>query len=273
MKALARQTLRAFGVYAPLQQRYRRLRLLKLKYSWRKYKGPGFTCSFCAATYSRFMPQRPHAVNEEALAKNAVVAGYGENVFCPACYSNARERLIVAILSEQNLNGNDVLHFAPERNIYDFINRTARVITCDLMPENYRAVDKKVRKENIMSLSFADESFDLVIANHVMEHIPDDRGAMREIFRVLRRGGIAVMQVPFSEALPTTIEEPSINDAARQSALFGQRDHIRIYSSNDYASRLRSCGFDVQVVPAADLAKYRQYATQPNEVFFRIHKP
>ena len=277
MKTVAKKILGSFGLYAPMQQGYRQFRrevsILKLKYSWRRFKGPGITCNVCGASYTRFVPHLPSPVNAGALKTHSVIAGYGENIFCPACYSNARDRLIVAILNEEDLSAKKVLHFAPERNVFNFLKKkSASVSTCDLMPDIYSAIDKNIRKENIMSLSFADQSFDLVIANHVMEHIPDDRKAMQEIFRVLKKGGQAILQVPFSETLPATIEEPDIDDPARQSALFGQRDHIRIYAMNDYASRLRTCGFQVQVIPAESLSKYRQHAIRPEEVFYLIKK-
>jgi ubiquinone/menaquinone biosynthesis C-methylase UbiE len=112
----------------------------------------------------------------------------------------------------------------------------------------------------------------MVIGNHIMEHIPNDRLAMREIYRVLQKGGIAVLQVPFSESIPNTLEEPNINDPHLQSALFGQKDHVRIYALNDYLHRLQEAGFHTQYLSYDSLSDFYQYAIQPQEGFIVITK-
>ncbi|MEP6513266.1 MAG: class I SAM-dependent methyltransferase, partial [Parafilimonas sp.] len=96
-------------------------------------------------------------------------------------------------------------------------------ITADKAPGFYRLVDKNIMYADATALPFKNEAFDIVIANHIMEHIPEDLKAMKEICRVLKQGGRAIMQIPFSNSLTETIEEPFICDAKKQSQLFGQK--------------------------------------------------
>lgn len=140
------------------------------------------------------------------------------------------------------------------------------------MPGFYQNIDPHIQFADATRLPFSENAFELVIGNHIMEHIPNDRLAMREIYRVLQPGGTAVLQVPFSETIPHTLEEPGIRDPKRQSALFGQKDHVRIYSLNDYLQRLQEAGFRVQYLPYDSMAEYYQYAIQSQEGFIMITK-
>jgi predicted SAM-dependent methyltransferase len=112
-----------------------------------------------------------------------------------------------------------------------------------------------------------------VIGNHILEHIPADQQAMKEIFRVLKPGGRAILQVPYSELRDSTIEEVTIKDPVKQSMLFGQKDHVRIYALSDYVHRLEQAGFEVEVLPYEALQKYYSLAIQPGEAFLKIQKP
>ncbi|HEX6432424.1 MAG TPA: methyltransferase domain-containing protein [Niastella sp.] len=237
------------------------------------YKGKGFTCNCCGRQYERFAPRFPDERDRTALTKHQVIAGYGEQVYCPGCMSTSRERLMIALFSTRiALTGKKILHLSPEPNVFRFLKQQAHLITADLMPGFYQKIDPKIQFADATRLPFADNSFEMVIGNHIMEHIPDDRLAMREIYRVLQPGGIAVLQVPFSEIIPNTLEEPNIHDPKRQSALFGQKDHVRIYALNDYLHRLQEAGFQVQYLSYDSLSDFYQYAIQPQEGFILITK-
>lgn len=270
--------LKAIGVYYPLLSYYHSRKFAarnrQYKKEYQQYAGSGYLCNVCGSSYSRFVPDLPSSENKNALDKNQVIAGYGEHILCPNCMSTARERLIIAYLKDKvNLEGKKVLHLSPERKVSIYLREKAAVTTADLMPEIYMSIVKDVQRQDATKFTFTDNSFDILVANHILEHIPDDRKAMREMYRVLKPGGLAILQVPYSETIATTIEEPAINDPAKQSALFGQEDHVRIFELNDYMHRLKSVGFIVELLPQADIDHYAIHATQPGEKLFVIHKP
>ncbi len=244
-----------------------------LRRKYRSKKGQGFTCNFCGESYSGLVPEYPEEQDRNAIEKNNVIAGYGENVFCPTCFSTNRERLILAMLQNRiDVAGKTILHFAPERKIYEWLAPKAKVITADLETGFYKVIDKNIRCENITSLSFDSGIFDMVIANHVLEHVPDDAAAMKEIYRVLKPGGIAMLQVPFSETPGQTMEDVAIKNPAMQSALFGQKDHVRIYDLKDYISRLEKAGVKVTYCNDDNLAEFKKHAIQKGEGFLMITK-
>lgn len=268
--------LKALGVYHPLQRRYRQaltnLQRRQLRKRFKKYKGRGLLCNICNQEFSRFAPRYPKQEDQPALDRHHVIGGYGENVYCPECMSTSRERLIVAMLDSMDVSGKKVLHIAPEEKIFDFIEPLCSVTAADLSPDFYSHIDPNIHFANVTNLPFPDGAFDLVIANHVMEHVPDDRKAIAEIYRVLGPGGSAILQVPFSPTLTATIEMPSIANPATQSALFGQKDHVRIYSLQDYLSRLCEGGFLVRYQTYESLAELHKNAIQPGEGFIKLLK-
>lgn len=283
MNSRVKSLLQKLNIYHPLQSSYRSSRawLTNQYYRlvFRRYKGAGFICNFCGAVYQKFVPDYPTPDIAPALGNNHVITGFGENVYCPQCLSKNRERLIKAVIEKHfAINPKThILHFSPEKNLYRWLSHTAKaagstVITADTAPCFYTSIDPQIRHADATKLEFSDNSFDLLIANHILEHIPDDRQAMREMHRVLTPNGAAILQVPYSQTLPDTIEELSINDPKRQAALFGQRDHVRIYAFDDYLRRLKAAGFTVRVLTPEDLAGFRIYATQPAESVFLCYK-
>jgi SAM-dependent methyltransferase len=242
------------------------------RYTYAKYSGKGFTCNYCHHQYEKFIPRYPSSIDEVALEKHQVIAGNGPNVYCPFCGSTSRERLILLKLEEKvNVGNIKILHLSPEDKVFKKLQRVADVTTADVEPGFYKLLDKNIIEADARALPFPDESFDLVIANHVIEHIPEDIVAMQEVFRILKKGGRAIVQVPFSETISSTIEEPSIKDPTRQSQLFGQKDHVRIYSLKDYLKRLTNAGFQVEY-ETIDLNSWKKYALQEGEGFINCIK-
>lgn len=278
MNQFIKTVLQRLGIYHPLQSRYRSMVRWRLRRSYRRiykpFAGGGYTCNVCGARYSRFVPDLPTSENKAALEKYQVVAGYGEHILCPNCLSTARERLVIACLDTFiRPQGKNILHLSPEPNVYDYLKKKGTVVTADLHPGFYRHIDPAVRQEDITALSFADGSFDLLVANHVLEHIPDDRRAMAECFRVLKPGGRAVLQVPYSVLLHDTLESPNIHDPDLQSVLYGQEDHVRIYALKDYMCRLEQAGFEVAMAKDPERTAMLAFATQPGEEFILVSKP
>lgn len=234
--------------------------------------GEGFICNVCSRQYKKFVPDYPERENREALQKYQVIAGYGDNIFCPYCLSTARERLVIAKLTEIEETGLKILHLSPEKNVYHFLKQKGHVTTADILPGFYTTIDGLVEKQDATQFTYPDNHFDLLVANHILEHIADDKKALSEMFRVLKAGSRAVMQVPYSELIEATLEEPTINNAIRQSTQFGQKDHVRIYSLTDYVMRVRNAGFNVEFIPYHALQKYYKYAIQNGESFLVIKK-
>lgn len=269
--------LKRLNLYHPLQSAYRSglsfiaNQYLKLVYS--KFKGNGFQCNFCGVSYKKFVPEHPAPDIERAIYDNNVIAGFGENVYCPNCLSKNRERLVKAVLQTYlSIEGKKILHFSPEKHLSRFINKTARVTSVDVAPGFYYNIDKSIQYADATNLPFANNSFDILIANHILEHIPEDKTAMKEMFRVLDAKGLAILQVPYSETLHVTLEDPGINDPARQAALYGQKDHVRIYTKADYMQRLQQAGFHVIVLTPDVLTPFRIHAIQENESVFLCSK-
>jgi SAM-dependent methyltransferase len=289
MNRRLKSLLQKLEIYHPLQTTYRSARTsLTNKYhrlTYRRYKGKGLTCNFCGAVYEKFVPDYPSPDIAKAIEDNDVIAGYGENVYCPNCGSKNRERLLKAVIEKylplQNAKTlpnptppekTRLLHFSPEKNLYTWLRNQADITTVDTSPRFYTTIDPDIRYADATRLTFDEKSFDLIIANHILEHIPDDSKAMGEINRVLKEKGVAILQVPYSLTLPTTIEDPDINNPKQQAALYGQCDHVRIYALGDYLRRLENAGFHVHTLTPENLIEFRRYAIQEKESVFLCYK-
>jgi SAM-dependent methyltransferase len=175
---------------------------------------------------------------------------------CPRCSSQVRHRLLVAALthvdglSAANLvRGRHVLHFAPEPVLASILRSgAARYVSAD-----YKAGGVDLRLDISKMPSIKDEEFDLVIACDVLEHVPDDRRALYEISRILRRRGHLILTVPQKDHLEETFEDPSVVDPERRAQLFGQSDHLRIYGDS-FPGLLESVGFQVEAISASSFS-------------------
>lgn len=237
-----------------------------------KFPGERYTCNVCGLRMERFMNG---GIDLPVLIEKQVVGGGARgDVHCPRCYCSDRERLLVAYISDNiALENLRVLHVAPEKHLYNFLkNEGAEVVMADLVPENYSRLGK-VEKVSLTDIPYSEESYDVVMANHVMEHIADDRIAMSEIYRVLSRGGLAILQVPHSRVIPTTEEDLTVDCEMERERLYGQPDHVRLYELGDYVERLLSVGFAVEVVEPSSLERYSEFAINPSESIVVCRKP
>ena len=169
-----------------------------------------------------------------------------ENVLSPSTLSLERHRLLWLYLeNETNFFNNalKVVHFAPEQAFYKRFKKLKNIdyTTTDL---NSPLADVKA---DICELPFDTASFDVILCNHVLEHIPDDTKAMKELYRILKPGGWGVFQIPQDLKRATTYEDDTITDKKERAKIFGQYDHVRIYG-RDYFDKLRSIGFKVEEV-------------------------
>jgi SAM-dependent methyltransferase len=192
----------------------------------------------------------PHGGGFEVLERRKVVGGkLREQDQCPVCRSADRTRLMMLYLdkilkiSEQPAK---ILHVAPDFGLYLWLKRKGvrDYIAADLDLARYRHIEN-IQKVNLTQIPFEQGIFDVLICSHVLEHVPDDQRAMREILRVLKPGGTAMLMVPLAHDGLGTEEAPSINDPQEQERRFGQSDHVRIYSREDFIKRLENNGFTV----------------------------
>jgi SAM-dependent methyltransferase len=186
-----------------------------------------FHCPLCGLYAGAFEPfgnpPRPHAL-------------------CPYCGSLERDRLTTRWIGRYSQARGRVLHIAPESSLAPFLGTRARF---------YASVDlglderQPMVKSDLTRLAFRSSQFDFLYCSHVLEHVPDDRAAMRECLRVLAPTGIATFQVPMRGT--RTYEDWSLVTPEQRLAAFGQRDHVRMYGS-DFVERLASAGFIVDTI-------------------------
>jgi len=223
------------------------------------YRGNNVTCPVCENQFSKFVP-------------------YGrvarENALCPNCLALERHRLMWLYLKEQTTfftSGIDILHIAPE---LCFIKRFEEIHGDRYITADIESPLAKV-KMDIHEMPFEDNKFDVAFCNHVMEHVRDDIHSMRQIYRVLKPGGWAIIQIPLFHPIPdTTQEDPAVTDPKQREELYGQDDHVRLYGK-DYADRLRSAGFEVTedwYVKSLSPDIQKKYALPLNEEIFFCRK-
>ncbi|OZB84548.1 MAG: SAM-dependent methyltransferase [Halothiobacillus sp. 13-55-253] len=235
-------------------QRVRKLRPLRLAQAL-LYRAPllaRHTCVICGHHPGGFLP---HA-RGSSLKLMESLGGVGSNLKafeCPWCGCHDRERHIFMYMTAAgllpDLSGKHVLRFAPEKRLAPKIQAASaeRYIRCDLFPQS-----EDVIQVDMLNIPFDEASFDLLIANHVLEHVSDDARALQEITRVLKPGGFAILQTPFCAKLHATWEDAGIdNDQARREA-YGQEDHVRLYGGNIF-QRFSSFGLTSSVKTHAEL--------------------
>lgn len=190
-----------------------------------------------------------------------------DNVLSPSTLSLERHRLLWLFLKNETdffTQPAEVLHFAPEQAFYHRFKKQKNL--------SYTTTDLESPladvKADICQLPFADASFDWILCNHVLEHIPDDRQAMKELYRVLKKGGRLICQIPLDFGRTVTFEDDSITDKRERAKIFGQYDHLRVYGM-DFFDKLQSVGFEVQAIPYAQQFSeedQKRYALDPYEL-------
>lgn len=234
--------------------------------------GGDFHCCICGQYSRYFLPYRGGAKAQPPLMTELGMTGSDLDHFsCPKCGSHDRERHLEMYFQRMGLfnriKNAKVLHFAPE---YWFSKRIrdqspARYVMADLFPTNAEII-----KMDMLDIPESSDTFDFVIANHVLEHVPDDLKALSEIVRVLKVGGVAILQTPFSPVLTRTFSDPGIVADSSRLHAYGQEDHVRLYG-NDIFERFESAGLKSHVVWHKDIISDCDpfiEGVNPNEPFF-----
>lgn len=229
------------------------------------YIGKGKECPLCGCRRRKFLPY-----------------GYvtqRDNALCPNCLALERHRTLwLWLLRESDIGRGAValprlLHVAPEVALMRKFSRIYAKQPADYVTADLESPLADLHFD-IQHIPLEDESFDAVICNHIMEHVEDDRLAMREILRIMRKGGWGVILSPVDLQREKTFEDDTITDEAERTRIFGQYDHRRIYG-RDYAERLREAGFEVYECDYANLipAKEKQLYALTDELLYIVRKP
>ena len=204
------------------------------------YSGSEYECPFCGRSFRKFLPAGSDV--DIFREKQIIGGGYRLNSLCPNCRSADRERLVYLFIKKNELlyPQMKLLHIAPERNIQEILEKKE----IDYFSADLDSPIARI-KMDVRNINFPSDHFDMIICNHVLEHIIEDKKAIKELYRVLKPGGKAILQVPYSPILNETFEDFSITGEKEREEAFGQFDHVRIYGT-DYVNRLQSAGFQVE---------------------------
>ena len=229
------------------------------------YIGKGKECPLCGCRRRKFLPYGYVSPRENAL--------------CPNCLALERHRLLwLWLLRESDLGRGAValprlLHIAPEvalmrkfRKMYS--SQPDRYITADLESP---LADMHF---DVQQIPMGDGEVDTIICNHILEHVEDDIKALRELYRILRPNGWAVILSPVDLEREHTFEDDTITDPKERTCIFGQYDHRRIYG-RDYVERLATVGFEVYDIPYKEefSQKEQELYALPDEHLYVVRKP
>lgn len=224
------------------------------------YIGNKVECPVCGKHFRKFLPY-----------------GYGsamDNRLCPSCLSLERHRLLWLYLKEKTGFFTDnlkVLHFAPEQ---PFLKRFKELKNLDYTTADLDSPLADLRID-VTNIDLPDDTYDVVICNHVLEHVDNVDKAFSEIKRILKPNGWAILLVPINSKVDT-FEDPTVTDPKERERLFGQYDHVRQFG-RDYAEILSNAGFDVDAdrlyFELTDEQRERmRLARQGEELVYRVNK-
>jgi SAM-dependent methyltransferase len=202
-------------------------------------------CIICNKTYRRFMHE---GVKSIVYKKHQIAgAGYKKNVRCPNCLSADRQRLLFlffALRVDVSQKKIKLLHIAPNRLVSKMLrdHESIEYICGSLNADDFKDINGI--EVDVTKIGFSDNHFDVVICNHVIEHVPNDAIAFKELFRVVKPGGFAILQVPIALDMEKTFEDTSITSCKERKIAYGQSDHLRLYGL-DYFDKLKNVGFRV----------------------------
>lgn len=218
-------------------------------------------CPVCGGKFRKFLPY------------GYTKATGRDNCLCPKCLSLERHRLMWLFLKKETeffTKDLKVLHIAPEQC---FFKRFKALPNIDYTTGDLESPIADVHFD-VQDIPFENDSYDVVICNHVLEHVDDDAKAMSELYRILKPNGFAILQVPMDTNNPKTEEDPTVTDPKERERLYRQKDHVRLYGL-DYADRLYKAGFKVhqsQYAKQFSAEISERYRLPIHEIFYLNHK-
>ncbi len=214
-------------------------------------KGTKRKCYICKQTFNYFLPYLGGSKNVSPWFQKLQEMGSDiDNFYCPHCECFDRERHLFMYFDKLSLwdriKGGNVLHFAPEYHLSKKIESLSPnlYVKADLFPS-----DDSIQQMDATSIPYEEATFDFLIFNHILEHIPDYKKALAGLYRVLKPNGVAIMQTPFSKLLQRNFEDEGINTDELRLLYYGQEDHVRIFSERDLLQGFTDTGFRLNIVP------------------------
>jgi SAM-dependent methyltransferase len=235
-------------------------------------------CYVCRRRFRHFAKFQGGSRNIPELQRRLAVIGSDvDNFGCLFCDSHDRERHLFMYFDKtgvwDRVPGGQVLHFAPEKNLSARLAASAplRYVRADLFP-----AAAGVERIDATAIPYPEGTFDLLLANHILEHIPDYRAALAEFHRVLKPGGVAILQTPYSSLLKENFEDENIDTDELRLFFHGQADHARTFGAHGLIRSLQEAGFELRIVHHRDLfdeeAAHR-YGVNPSEDLICVVKP
>ena len=235
-------------------------------------------CVACSRRVGGFLPYRRGTASlSDAMRQLELNGSDLDNFECPRCGANDRLRHLLLYMREvkvlERVCDARVLHFAPERALVTRIEAAGprQYLRADIAPSGPDMV-----RVDMTDMAFEDGAFDVVIANHVLEHVNDLDAALREVARVLAPGGLAILQTPFSRRLTKTFEDPGIASDEARRVLYGQEDHVRLFGADVVEEIARRSGLAArsrshdELLPDVDAWSH---GVNRNEPFMLFDKP
>jgi SAM-dependent methyltransferase len=235
-------------------------------------------CYICNRTFNHFTKFRGGSKRRSEFLKRLDIVGSDRNNFgCMYCGSHDRERHLFMYFDKlnmwQKMKGAKILYFAPEKRLWAKISEQSPLecITADLHPKT-----EEVKKIDATKIPFSDEKFDVVIANHILEHIPDYSKALSEFYRVLKAGGVAILQTPYSKLLKKNFEDENLDTDELRLFFYAQEDHVRVFSEHQFLKSIENEGFNLQIKKYEDLFDDHTaniYGVNKKENLILVEKP
>jgi SAM-dependent methyltransferase len=206
-------------------------------------------CVMCATEVDAWVPFGSGSSEiSEFLQRVEIVGSNVERYGCPHCASTDRERHLRLFLEERRvlepIRSASVLHIAPEPRLAEYLQRHELTL---YVQGDLRPGADPVRRIDVQHIPYPDRTFDLVVCNHVLEHVADPMAAIREMHRVLKPAGRVICQTPFARRLTNTLEDPLLQAPSDRVFFYGQEDHVRLFGT-DIVQVLRQAGFTGRMV-------------------------
>lgn len=241
------------------------------------YKGSKYYCPLCKNSFRKFLSSG----HDIPFLKDIKIIGGGhrKNSLCPRCFSIDRDRLAYLFfkIKHEEIFSKEfkLLHISPEASLKSLFNSLPNIdyTIGRNYRNNYYYRNERIQM-NLFNLHYPDNEFDIIVCNHVLEHVNDDKLAMSEIFRVLKPGGFAILQVPYSNSIDETIDDEYLILPEHKEKYFPKYEKVRIYAK-DYPEKLKTAGFTVsRFNPANEKTEIdiSKYAVNPEEDLFVGYK-